>query len=84
MTIRRICTIHGQAYILVGHCARCGGHMWASADLGPSATAGCTALRCVNAVTTKPPASHTAPVPSVARDRVRSVTARSVTDTGLS
>lgn len=44
--IRRICTIHGRAYTMTGHCTVCGDPTWTTMDT-PTARAGCTATQCL-------------------------------------
>lgn len=64
MTIRRICTINGEAYALTGHCPACGDPMWTTID-PPTQQAGCTASKCLQDVTdTSTPAPAPAPRPN--------------------
>lgn len=63
MTIRRICTIQGQAYRMTDYCGVCGDPMWVTLD-APTRTAGCTGDGCLTAAVPAP-----VPVPAEPRRR---------------
>ena len=63
MTLRRICTIDGEAYTLTDNCPACGNSMWTSID-PPIRHAGCTPTQCIQGVPTPDPA----PTPAINRD----------------
>ena len=58
MTLRRICTIDGEAYTLTGDCPACGNSMWTSID-PPIRHAGCTPTHCIQEIKTPGPAPVT-------------------------
>lgn len=68
MTLRRICTIAGQAYTLSGNCPACDGPMWTTIE-PPINHAGCTPTQCIQDVlptstTTQPSAASDPTTPS--------------------
>lgn len=70
MTLRRICTIDGDAYSLTGDCPACGNSMWTSID-PPIRHAGCTPTHCIQGIKTPDPAPNPVPVtPAITDDPI--------------